>query len=39
MVTTRPPKTIVNAYSGHRDHLFLSKPITDSWQADRSSKR
>ena len=23
------------AYSGHRDHLFLSKPITDSWEADR----
>ena len=27
------------AYSGHRDHLFLSKPITDSWEADRSTKR
>ena len=32
-------RTLGSAYSGHRDHLFLSKPITDSWEADRSTKR
>ena len=32
-------RNLISAYSGHRDHLFQRKPITDSWQGDRSSKR
>ena len=31
--------SIRRVYSGQRDHLFRGKAITDSWQADRSSKR